>query len=479
MMQGTIRYRFIRILLGLAIFPLLAFALYALWLVHDMPSSDKTEHFMLVFSAAFISAAVFGTLTAVQLAHRFTDPIESILETARKVAAGNLTARAHVRTGDEIQLVALALNHLSSRLEDKMKEITEEKNKLTLILEHMDNAVLLFDVHGRVIEGNRNAREWFRIEDAHWNGHNLHVLGNSLIDRSLRKACETASLQYVDLKIKRRFLQASLIPLMPQSGASIQGVLGVFTDVSRIRELQDLQADFIANASHELSTPLTSIRGFAETLADAGSLPTNEVQRFSTIILTESERMQRLIADLLQLAKLDSPEYRGLQKFEPVPVSQLISEILSRLSETFENKNLTVTRQVKADLFVSGNPDWVRQILLNLLENAAKYTPSGGSISVTTFSEQDRVSISVQDTGIGIPAADLPLIFERFYRVDQSRSRAVGGTGLGLSIVKMLVDLMGGKIEVESRLDAGSTFTVRLPALPPRPCEDADRSPDK
>jgi two-component system phosphate regulon sensor histidine kinase PhoR len=240
-------------------------------------------------------------------------------------------------------------------------------------------------------------------------------------------------------------------------------ILSVFHDVTALQDMHDRQADFVANASHELATPLTTIKGFTETLLD-GALEDNKLSaKFLTIIHTEAERMQRLINELLQLAKLNSHEYRQQVKLEATPLTPLLYTVKEDLRTNAEEKKITVDIQADADPIIMANPDWLKQILINLLDNSIKYTPPLGKVLLTCLQKDHEAILIVEDTGIGIPANDVPLIFDRFYRVDRARSRNAGGTGLGLAIVKFIVEMHGGTIEVKSTINIGTTFTIRLP----------------
>ena len=454
----------------LILLPLISFAGYIFWHIFRI-SPDDYQHLLLILAGAFTVTLILTVLLSINLSQKFLEPIESITAAARRIAAGRLFERVHVHVGNEIDVLALSLNHLASRLEDKLAEISTEKQKLQLILEYMDNAVMLFDQHGCLMEANRRALLWFRLTPNMMKQHNLNVLGSSQIDSALREALNSQQPQQQLLRTNfqglRKVYQVSLVPL-PLKEASTNGVLALFYDITNLQLIQERQADFVANASHELSTPLTAIRGFAETLVDGAADHADDSRRFADIILSEATRMQRLVEDLLQLAKIDSAEYRQQFQCSPVHVQPLLHAVIRELSPVWQQKQLSVNINVpETSLWALTDPDRLKQILVNLVDNAIKYTPDSGAILVSASRDNGSIHFTVKDSGIGIPPEDLPRIFERFYRIDKARTRSISGTGLGLAIVKQLVDGLGGTIEVESKPDVGTTFTLSLPATDP------------
>lgn len=476
MRRRSIRFQLILNSLTVILLPLVLFAGYSFWQVYRF-NPDEFAQLLFVLSAAFVATVTLSIILSINIAEKFTIPLERITTAARRIAAGRLSERVHVRTENEIDVVGLALNHLASRLEEKLEEITTEKQKLQLILEHMDNAVLLFDNHGCLLEANRSANLWFNLRPSMLGQHNINVLGSSQIDSALKEALTSLRLQQLTFKSSLqgvpKIFQSSLIPL-PGAAGSPPGVLAVFHDITSLKLLQERQADFIANASHELSTPLTAIRGFAETLVDGAADQPDDSRRFAAIILSEAERMQRLVQDLLQLAKIEAVEYRQTILCQPTPVQPLLSAIVQELAPAWTQKRIDLSLDLPTEpLLVMANTDLLKQVLVNLIDNAVKYTPDGGSIRIAAHPEADRVQFFVRDSGIGIPAEDLPRIFNRFYRADKSRNRTVSGTGLGLAIVKHVLDALGSAIEVESQLHNGTTFRFSLPLAAPGPGQEA------
>ncbi|MNI15319.1 Alkaline phosphatase synthesis sensor protein PhoR [compost metagenome] len=247
-----------------------------------------------------------------------------------------------------------------------------------------------------------------------------------------------------------------------------RGMLFLLQDVTDIRRLEAMRSEFVANVSHELKTPIAAVKGFAETLL-AGGVDDEETKRsFLQIIHDEGDRLNRLIGDILELSKIESK--RALLEYAPVDLKELFDSINEVLLPAASKKSIQMQQDIKEHLYIEGDEDRLRQIFMNLLSNAISYTLEGGRVKVEakivySGDEDEKIQITVSDTGMGIPKKDLPRIFERFYRVDKARSRSSGGTGLGLSIVKHLVELHHGTIRVESKIGEGSAFTVELPIM--------------
>lgn len=420
---------------------------------------------------AFLATTLLAVAFSLRLARRYTAPLEAITTVARQMGEGLLDRRVHIRTGDEIEILGNTLNSLAGRLDDKVNEITAEKRKLEVILEHMDNAVILLDRYGKVTDANLRAIELFNISGTMLGQHNIQLIGNSQLDLAARDTLNTGHSRLINVKTNykgnKRVFQVFLAPII-NSAENNTSVLSVFHDITTLQELQERQSEFVANASHELKTPLTAIKGFAETLLDGASDQPELARNFANIIYTEAERMNRLVNDLLQLAKLDAAEYRQHISLEQVEIEPLVYKAVQELAPIWQEKSITVSTVAPGKrVSVIATADWVKQVLVNLLENSIKYTPSGGSITVEWWQTAGLAMVAIKDTGIGIPAKDLPYIFHRFYRVDRARARTAGGTGLGLAIVKHIIETLGGKIDVRSQVDVGTTFTFTLPVHTP------------
>ncbi|MEG0146554.1 MAG: ATP-binding protein, partial [Clostridia bacterium] len=240
------------------------------------------------------------------------------------------------------------------------------------------------------------------------------------------------------------------------------GAVALIEDISELRRLEQVRTDFAANVSHELKTPLTSIKGFVETLQNGALENPAMAQKFLRIIMIEADRLTRLINDILTVSKLESGEQE--LPTERIRLDEMTDDVADMLRILAGEKQVTIyTNHEPEPSFIIGNPDRVEQMLINLIENAIKYNKNGGSVTVSIFNSEDTINMSISDTGIGIPEENVSRLFERFYRVDKGRSRSMGGTGLGLSIVKHIVKSMGGMIEVHSKVNEGTEFLITLP----------------
>lgn len=412
--------------------------------------------------------SILAIALSIRLAKKYTHPLEQITQTAQAISGGNLTCRVHIKTGDELEFLAQTLNNLAANLDEKIKETTAEAHKLSLILRHMDNAVILLDRYGRVTNANKMATDLFNIKPDMLGQHNLHAIGNSQLNQAIEATLKSAESRLIDLKTQindhKKVFQVFVSPIS-MTDKEPGGILAVFHDITALQEIYERQAEFVANASHELATPLTSIKGFAETLLDGALHQPSLSEKFITIIYNEAERMHRLLQDLLKMAKLNSQEYRQQIQLEPTILNPLLAQVVQDLSIAAQRKQHILSLSQGTTAAVLAHADWLKQAISNLVDNSIKYTPEGGHIQLTCQVKDQTAIIQISDTGIGIPAADLPLIFDRFYRVERARTRSTGGTGLGLAIVKFIVDMHGGQITVTSQPNQGTTFIITLPLL--------------
>jgi two-component system phosphate regulon sensor histidine kinase PhoR len=368
-----------------------------------------------------------------------------------------------------------AFNIAAAEIRVRHDRLDQDRQQLRVVLEGMDEAVIAVDARVRLLFANASAQRLFGLEEGSA-GRLVPELIRSpqvqeAVEATLRLAGADAFQGELNLPGRdvasrgySRVLSARGTPL---PGQPSPGVVLVFHDVTELRRLERMRQDFVANASHELKTPLASIKAYNETLLDWALHDESVNTRFLERIDEQVERLNQLILDLLSLARIES----GQEPFEhnPLSVVPVLESCVEAHQGRAESKGLALefyrtgldeAAQVLAD------EEAIRQIVDNLVDNAIKYTPEGGSVSVSCWGDRDEICIEVADTGIGIPRDDLPRIFERFYRVDKARSRELGGTGLGLSIVKHLVGCIGGQIDVTSRLGTGSCFTVHLPRGP-------------
>ncbi|KYC71917.1 PAS domain S-box protein [Bacillus coagulans] len=404
------------------------------------------------------------------LARKFTRPIEASIEVSNRLIKKDYDSRVHINASGELRQLAKAINNLAHNLKQQMNEIDENEQQLTAVLENMDSGVMLIQTSGRIMLVNRAMEEMTGLSSGKLIGKRHIEAGKSfglsqLIDRSLKtgeRFRDEVHLYYP----KERILDAHIAPYVGESG-ELRGVVAVLHDVTETRRLEQIRSEFVANVSHELKTPVTSVKGFAETLLDGAMYDEATLREFLKIIYDESDRLHRLISDILDLSRIE--QHRIPLKMEQLNVVDVITETAQTMRKRIEKKQLELVLPQKRHVMMEADKDRLRQILLNLVTNAIAYTPDKGRIEISLIERENELDLIVSDTGIGISEKDLPRIFERFYRVDKARSRQSGGTGLGLAIVKHLVESYHGKIRVESEEGKGSTFIVTLPRTQTRP----------
>lgn len=408
---------------------------------------------------SFILASLIGS----RVARNITRPIEEMTQAAVDIARNKFHRRVPVQQRDEIGRLASAINRMAAGLRYQLETIRKSERRLTSVIETMESGLLMVDSNRKITLANQAIHRFFNVKSPQLLNkplperavfHDLHLM--------IRKCLHTGERMQGEIHLyfpEERVLEANLTPIYGEREG--MGVVAVLHDITAIRKLERMRTEFVANVSHELKTPVTSLRGFAETLLD-GAVEDPQMQReFLEIIQAESLRLERLIGDLLDLSKIESREMS--LNLEEIDVTKLIRTIVKTTEKQMKKRGLNFQVDVKEDFTVHVDRDRFSQILINLLSNSMAYTPTGGSVNLSAGKEEKRWWIRVSDTGIGIPEEDLPRIFERFYRVDKARSRESGGTGLGLAIVKHLVEAHEGKIHVESRVGKGTAITLSFP----------------
>lgn len=399
-------------------------------------------------------------LIGTKITTRYVKPIESAAMVAIELAKGNYRARTYETPPDEMGMLSTSINILARNLQEMMQAQEVHQNRLTTLIENIESGLLLIDDRGYIVMANRSFKKMYstgRIIKKRY----YEVITQEDVIKIVEDVFMTE--KNVRRQIKMTFdLEEKDIEV---SGAPIigtndewKGILVVYHDITEIKHLEQMRKDFVANVSHELKTPITSIKGFSETLLDGALNDPDAAKMFLEIIWKESGRMERLVADLLDLSKI---EQKGLTlNLTAVPLKKLLSEVIVTLESRLEAKDIALQMNVSDHLVIQGDEYRLKQVFVNLITNAILYTPKGGQIFVDASESDQVVNVKVSDTGIGIEKAELPRIFERFYRVDKARSRDSGGTGLGLAIVKHIMEAHHGKINVESKLNEGTTFTV-------------------
>ncbi|MCM3001096.1 cell wall metabolism sensor histidine kinase WalK [Paenibacillus cellulositrophicus] len=422
-----------------------------------------------IFISGILLALGMTCVLGVILAHTITHPIKEMTNHATAVAEGSFDQKMPVFGNDEIGQLSEAFNYMTSRLREALIQNEEEKEKLASILTNMSDGVIATDEAGKVILMNRRAGAILGVDEDELAGSDIaQVLGLTpeQADTFTEGTYVTMLLQISPEEEKEKsrhyMVRVTFTPIHRRE-FGITGTIAVLQDVTEQEKLEASRREFVANVSHELRTPLTTIKSYTEALDDGALDDPPLAARFVGVIQNETERMIRLVTDLLHLSRLDNKE--ALLRKQPTDVLEMLEDVSDRFSFQMQQKGIQA--EVRVEEGVQKAPfdrDQIDQVLDNLVSNALKYTPSGGSITMEAALTEGRLlAISVQDTGIGIPKKDLDRIFERFYRVDKARSRNMGGTGLGLSIAREIVLAHGGTISLQSELGQGTKVTFTLP----------------
>ena len=419
-----------------------------------------------LFIQAILLALAITVVLGYFLSRSITGPISELTRNVQSMAQGDLSEPVVKRSDDEIGQLAEMFDTMRLRLNATMAEISNEKNKLETILQYMADGLIAVDLEGRIIHINPAARDmlgYIRGEDLTGSAYD-DVLGRYGAEIGFAKIVENCRSEGAQgtFDLDGRIFAIRYDRFKDESGSDV-GIIIIIQDITESQQLENMQTDFVANVSHELKTPLTNIKSYTETLLDGALEDAEMSKRFLGIIDSEADRMNRLVKDLLQLSRMDNG--KSSRSFKESNIIALLSGVVGKMEMAAENKHqqLNILYDRDADIRAMVDRDSFEQVILNVLSNAIKYTEDGGRIDVDAVEHGNSVRISVKDTGIGIPAEALPRIFDRFYRVDKARSRAMGGTGLGLAITKQIVEEHGGTIEAESREDDGTKFIITLP----------------
>lgn len=400
------------------------------------------------------------------LSREFVKPIRHMTKVAERIGDGDFEQRVSGVRSTELDYLGRTINYMAKRLKTNITAVSNEKNKIKTIVTSLADGVVALDHRGRIMLVNQRAELMFGQWEAQLQGkylleltrhHDVEIAFQEVID-----GVQEVTKEFQLFPGARTIVNLHVVPIIGQNN-HIDGVVMVFRDVTELRTLEQIRTEFVANVSHELRTPLTSIKGFAETLLDGADSDPEVRRRFLNIIWEETQRLHRLIDDLLSLSKVEN-----VVQVEEACVS--FEGVLAKTVEVLKPhallKEITLQLEVPPNLPEVGiSEDLLGQVLINLLDNAIKYSGPGGRVTLAAEVQETGLQVRVSDNGLGIPAESLARIFERFYRVDKARSRQVGGTGLGLSIVKHILERQGQRIWVKSELGKGSTFGFTLPIV--------------
>ena len=422
---------------------------------------ETVDHSRDIMTQATIIALSITVVLGLILSRSITGPIKDLTVKAKQMSQGNFDQKVEVKSNDEIGQLGKMFNYLIDELKKSMSNLHQEKSKMETTFKYMADGVLTVDIKGNIIHANPVASEIISLKsnDENYDSVISKIKSNlSLLDIKtknyhgtdlLERNGETYKIDYAPFKDNQN---------------EIGGVILVFKNVTEQYRIDKMQKEFVANVSHELKTPITTIKSYAETLIDGAiSEPTIAIEFLNTIN-SESDRMSRLVSDLLKLSRMDYEQTKWTK--EELNVSKMIKDICMKLHIQAKNKDIKMhIEQISEDMNILFDKDGFEQIILNIAGNAVKYTPEHGNIWISAIKENKNVVISIKDDGIGIPKEDQARIFDRFYRVDKARTRQMGGTGLGLSIAKQIAEAHDSNIIVNSEIEKGTEIKIMIPGF--------------
>jgi len=414
---------------------------------------------------SLLAAFLLSILVSYLASYFISRPIKEISSAAGEIAKGNYSNKIQLESNDEIGNLASTFNYMSGEVQARIAEVNENKSRLEAVFSSMFEGVMVIDANGSILLINEALKNFLSIKKSDPRGKKpIEIISNleiqEIADNTLHLSDKFISKEISTVLPERKVLLIHATPLK-KKGTTQGGVL-VFHDVTHVRNLEKIRQDFVANVSHELKTPICSIKGYAETLLEGAIEDKTNAKDFLNIILSDSNRLANLIDDLLSLAKIESDQL--LLESHPYKLFPILKKVLTTLKGQIDKKSIFLKIDIPKNISsVLIDETRIKQVLLNLIDNAIKYNNPKGKISVSAKEINNFIKINITDTGIGIPNRDLSRIFERFYRVDKARSRELGGTGLGLSIVKHIIQSHKGEISVTSIEGQGSTFSFTLP----------------
>lgn len=431
---------------------------YVIYILDNKATANSlTEKMFLLIMEALVFGLVISVLLSFLLSKTMVTPIQRLTEGAMRVAEGDFSRKIQVASRDEIGVLTDTFNDMADQLQDTLRQVENERNKLDTLFLHMTDGVVACSRDGKVIHSNPAADQMLLRHIGPESDYGQLFGDIAPLDQVLEAPDHLEG----ELQVRDRFLQLLLAPF--DRGREGGGALVVIHDVTAQRKNEEMRREFVANVSHELRTPLTNIRSYAETLAEsAEDIPPAMEKKFLGVILNESDRMTHIVQDLLTLSRLDSG--RDDLKLGRFSFEAALQDLYNAVYMEAQRHAHTLKLELESELpAIVADRERVLQVMMNIVSNSIKYTPDGGHITISAGRTEDRVWMVVDDDGIGIPPEDRSRIFERFYRVDKARSRETGGTGLGLAITKSIILMHQGAIKLQSKEGEGTTFTVRIP----------------
>ncbi|RKY52538.1 MAG: PAS domain-containing sensor histidine kinase [Candidatus Neomarinimicrobiota bacterium] len=419
-----------------------------------------------IFLGGVIISFIFALVSFI-ISRRISHPIEEMKRGTEHFACGDLDYNLPIPNSAELGSLAASMNQMAAQLREKIQTLVQQKNEQDALLSSMIESVIAVDLNEKIIKINRAAGELFGINPNNIQGCILQeVIRNVDLQKFTKRLLENHELMEDEIVIYNKnggqFLQAHGTILKGFEGIEI-GALIVLNNVTKIKRLENIRRNFVANVSHELRTPITAIKGFIETLRDGTINEKKNAKRFLDIISKQVDRLNAIIEDLLSLSRIEQEDEKSEIILEKGNIKDILEVAIQDCASKASENNLKIDLTCKQDIVANINAPLFEQAVVNLIDNAIKYSEPGTSIHIDAFQTNKEVIVSVTDYGCGIEEKHLPHLFERFYRVDKARSRKLGGTGLGLAIVKHIVLAHNGRVDVESKVGKGSKFTIALP----------------
>jgi two-component system phosphate regulon sensor histidine kinase PhoR len=437
----------------------------------SIPITQIYQELAKLYERVFWAASVIVVCAAVVsliISKKLSRPIEDMKETARRFASGDFSRSLSLQGSAELAELAADMNEMARQLKDRFDTIIEEKNRIQAILAGMIEGVIAVDSAGAVVGINKAAADFWGLDESKTLGRNIeeiirHPRFQQFVQKMLHDTEPSSETDTFVTNKGEKILELHGTSLTGSNGFK-QGAVIVMHDITRLHRLEEVRRDFVANVSHELKTPITSIKGFVETLLEGAMANPQETKRFLEIIARHADRLNAIVDDLLTLSRLEEDSENRRLFFELAYIRPMLVSALELSKYKAQEKNISMELICDERLAVKMNIALIEQAVFNLIDNAVKYSPDNSPVKITVQKDKNAIQISVCDKGCGVEEQYLSRIFERFYVVDKSRSRRLGGTGLGLSIVKHIAQVHGGRVTVKSKVNEGSTFTLHLPA---------------
>lgn len=432
---------------------------------------DQINDITIIFFRASMIAAVVTVILALFISRAITKPISEMKKQAIQMAEGDYSGQVKIYGQDELGQLSLAVNNLSTKVEEAQESTEAERRRLDGVLAHMSDGVVATDRRGKVVIINETALDLLNLTQDYALGRSILEILKIEHHFTFRQLLETQEELILDFSTEdNEVTLRGEFSLIQRETGFISGLVCVLHDITEQEKVERERRDFVSNVSHELRTPLTSMRSYLEALNDGAWKDPEIAPKFLAVTQEETDRMIRMISDLLNLSRMDAG--KDVLSLEYVNINELFSHVLNRFDMMIQSndkpeKPFVIKREfTKRDLWVEVDADKMIQVMDNIMNNAIKYSPAGGTITCRLVETHNSVVLSIADEGLGVPKKDIPHVFDRFFRVDKARARSMGGTGLGLAISKEVVQKHGGKIWLESAENVGSTFFIALPYVP-------------